>query len=193
MAKKHSRRGRSRRRRQPKPAGEAAADKAPKADKPAKAPKAKAEARSPPADAARPAPRAERRRAADGAAAAAAPRPDSRPRRRASSPASPPRRGKKLRNQLKNVSSRSSPRKGPCRSSRPSASSSSIKRAKFDETVEVHMSLGIDTTQSDQMIRGSVSLPHGIGKTSPRGRLLPGRQRRQGARRPAPTSPAATT
>src|SRR5438876_6254020 len=40
----------------------------------------------------------------------------------------------------------------------------SIKRAKFDETVEVHMSLGIDATQSDQMIRGSVALPHGVGK-----------------------------
>src|SRR5204862_3018709 len=39
-----------------------------------------------------------------------------------------------------------------------------IKRAKFDETVEVHMSLGIDSTQSDQMIRGSVPLPHGLGK-----------------------------
>jgi large subunit ribosomal protein L1 len=41
----------------------------------------------------------------------------------------------------------------------------SMKRVKFDETVEVHMSLGIDTTQSDQLVRGSVSLPHGIGKS----------------------------
>ncbi len=36
--------------------------------------------------------------------------------------------------------------------------------AKFDETVEIHMSLGIDATQSDQMIRGSIALPHGVGK-----------------------------
>jgi large subunit ribosomal protein L1 len=40
-----------------------------------------------------------------------------------------------------------------------------VKRAKFDETIEVHMSLGIDSTQSDQMIRGSVPLPHGVGKS----------------------------
>jgi len=39
-----------------------------------------------------------------------------------------------------------------------------VKRAKFDETVEIHMSLGVDTTQSEQMIRGSVALPHGVGK-----------------------------
>ncbi|MBA4067714.1 MAG: 50S ribosomal protein L1 [Isosphaera sp.] len=39
-----------------------------------------------------------------------------------------------------------------------------LKRAKFDETVEVHINLGIDVTQSDQMVRGAIPLPHGIGK-----------------------------
>src|SRR3954471_18149355 len=36
---------------------------------------------------------------------------------------------------------------------------------KFDQSVELIFSLGIDAKQADQMIRGSVSLPHGIGKT----------------------------
>jgi len=35
---------------------------------------------------------------------------------------------------------------------------------KFDQTVEIHMKLGIDPSQSDQLVRGSVVLPHGIGK-----------------------------
>jgi len=38
-------------------------------------------------------------------------------------------------------------------------------RAKFDETVEMHIRLGIDPKQSDQIVRGIVALPHGIGKT----------------------------
>ncbi|MCF7962773.1 MAG: 50S ribosomal protein L1 [Pirellula sp.] len=35
---------------------------------------------------------------------------------------------------------------------------------KFDQTIEIHMNLGIDPSQADQLIRGSVVLPHGIGK-----------------------------
>ncbi len=37
--------------------------------------------------------------------------------------------------------------------------------AKFDESVEAHFKLGIDATQGDQQVRGSVVLPHGTGKT----------------------------
>jgi large subunit ribosomal protein L1 len=35
---------------------------------------------------------------------------------------------------------------------------------KFDQAVEIHMRLGIDPKQADQIVRGSVVLPHGIGK-----------------------------
>ncbi len=35
---------------------------------------------------------------------------------------------------------------------------------KFDQTVEIHMRLGIDPKQADQIVRGSIVLPHGIGK-----------------------------
>lgn len=41
----------------------------------------------------------------------------------------------------------------------------SFKAAKFDQSVELIVSLGIDPKQADQMIRGSLSLPHGVGKT----------------------------
>lgn len=41
----------------------------------------------------------------------------------------------------------------------------SFASTKFDQTVECVMHLGIDPKQSDQMIRGAISLPHGIGKS----------------------------
>jgi large subunit ribosomal protein L1 len=41
----------------------------------------------------------------------------------------------------------------------------SFPATKFDQTVELIFSLGIDAKQADQMIRGSLSLPHGVGKT----------------------------
>ena len=41
----------------------------------------------------------------------------------------------------------------------------SFPPTKFDQTVEIHMRLGIDPKQADQIIRGSIVLPHGIGKS----------------------------
>src|SRR5438128_10907546 len=40
-----------------------------------------------------------------------------------------------------------------------------IKFAKFDETVELHMRLGVDPKHADQMVRGTLVLPHGLGKS----------------------------
>jgi large subunit ribosomal protein L1 len=40
-----------------------------------------------------------------------------------------------------------------------------IKYARFDETVEVALRLGVDPKHADQMVRGTVVLPHGLGKT----------------------------
>lgn len=40
-----------------------------------------------------------------------------------------------------------------------------VKFAKFDETLEAHLRLGVDPKHADQMVRGTVVLPHGTGKS----------------------------
>ena len=74
-----------------------------------------------------------------------------------------PRRGKKLRNLLRNVEKKVG-EAGTLPVKAAVTLLKQLKRAKFDETVEIHINLGIDPTQSDQMVRGTVALPHGIGK-----------------------------
>jgi len=75
-----------------------------------------------------------------------------------------PRRGKKLRSHLRNIEKKVEDA-GTVNLKQGLALLKQVKRAKFDETVEIHMNLGIDPTQSDQMVRGTVALPHGTGKS----------------------------
>jgi large subunit ribosomal protein L1 len=75
-----------------------------------------------------------------------------------------PPRGKKLRNILKTQAQKLA-KESAIPLKKGISLLKSLKRAKFDETIEVHMSLGIDPTQSDQLVRGSVTLPFGIGKS----------------------------
>jgi large subunit ribosomal protein L1 len=49
-------------------------------------------------------------------------------------------------------------------------------KAKFDETIEVAMNLGVDPRHADQMVRGVVNLPNGTGRDRPRCRVRPRRQ-----------------
>ena len=87
---------------------------------------------------------------------------DDKPKRK-KTPGKSPHVGKKLRNARKNTEQKVRALAVlPIRQAITMLKS--FKRAKFDETVEVHMNLGIDSTQSDQMVRGSVALPNGIGK-----------------------------
>lgn len=94
----------------------------------------------------------------------AAPSADQPSKKKGKAPGISPPRGKKLVNHLKNQVQKLA-KEGNLPLKRGISLLKSMKRVKFDETVEIHMALGIDPTQSDQMVRGSVSLPHGIGKS----------------------------
>jgi large subunit ribosomal protein L1 len=136
------------------PAKKAKGPKEPKAAK-EKAPKASPEA-----------PKAEKPSAAPDApkASPAAPSGVDPNKKKGKRPGLTPARGKKLREKLQAIQQRIA-KESPAPLKKAIGLLKQVKRAKFDETVEIHMSLGIDTTQSDQMIRGSVALPHGVGKS----------------------------
>lgn len=148
----------------PKEAPDAEAKAAPKEKKP-REPKAKepkgGEAPAKTAPEGKPAePKPETPRPAEAAAGA----PTEGAKKKGKRPGVPPARGKKLRNHLRNLRSKLA-KDGPTPLSRAISLLKQMKRSKFDETVEIHMWLGVDTAQSDQLVRGTVSLPHGIGKS----------------------------
>ena len=60
-------------------------------------------------------------------------------------------------------------------------------KAKFDETVDVALNLGVNPKYSDQMVRGAVSLPHGLGKTCVCSRFA------KATRKPRPVRPERTS
>ena len=64
-------------------------------------------------------------------------------------------------------------------------------KAKFDETIEIALNLGIDPRHSDQNVRGVVNLPNGTGKTL-RVAVFAKGEKAEPRRRPAPTSSAPT-
>lgn len=84
--------------------------------------------------------------------------------KKGSRPGAGARRGKKLRKRMKDERVKLD-KQGAVPLGDAVEQLKKLKRSKFDETVEIHMSLGVDVTQSDQIVRGTVSLPHGIGKS----------------------------
>jgi large subunit ribosomal protein L1 len=85
-------------------------------------------------------------------------------KRRGKRPGVAPPRGKKLRTLLRGHQQKLL-KDGPVPLRSAIDFLKEIKRSKFDETVEIHMALGIDASQNDQMVRGTVPLPHGLGKS----------------------------
>jgi large subunit ribosomal protein L1 len=70
-----------------------------------------------------------------------------------------PKQGKKFQAASKQVESR------PYNLSEAVPLVQKLKFAKFDETVELHLRLGVDPKHADQMVRGTIVLPNGLGKS----------------------------
>ncbi len=99
-----------------------------------------------------------------GAPAASTPATENTGPKKKKKPGVPPKRGKKLR-KIVATNTKKAEDAGNVNLKQALTLLKSFKRAKFDETVEIHMNLGIDSTQADQMVRGTVGLPNGIGKS----------------------------
>jgi large subunit ribosomal protein L1 len=145
-----------------KPAGDETAKTEPKAEK--AEPKKRAPKKAATEAAAEAAPAEAATAVADAPAPVKKAATPGEPKKKKKKPGIPPARGKKLRNQLKNQFQKLS-KDGPTNLKRAVSLLKGLRRAKFDETVEIHMSLGVDVTQAEQLVRGTVPLPHGIGKT----------------------------
>jgi large subunit ribosomal protein L1 len=132
--------------------------KAPKAEKPAKTPRPKA-AKPATATTSETAPAAETPPAPE----LIAPGLEA-PTKNKRKPGVPPARGKKLKAKVNTVANEAA-KLGLVDYKKAVNFLKGHKRVKFDETVEVHMALGIDPKQSDQVVRGAVPLPHGLGRS----------------------------
>jgi large subunit ribosomal protein L1 len=151
----------------PAPPSDAGAEPkaAPKEKKPRAPKKDKAAPQAPAAETAPPAAASAPEATSPEAPAPATPSaPGESTKKKGKRPGAGPRRGKKLRNLLMSHQQKIA-KEGTATLKKAIGLLKQIKRVKFDETVEIHMALGVDTTQSDQLIRGTVSLPHGIGKS----------------------------
>ena len=85
------------------------------------------------------------------------------------------------------------PRRSGTRSTRRARWCRRPRFAKFDESVDIAVRLGVNPKHADQMVRGAVVLPHGTGKSAARRSSSPRATRPRRRRTPAPTSSAPTT
>ena len=67
----------------------------------------------------------------------------------------------------------------------------SLRFAKFNETVEMAMRLGVNPKHADQMVRGTVVLPHGLGRSKKVLVIAGGDKQKEAEQGPAPTPSAA--